>query len=173
MTLEREAREKALGKLPGMWTVSASTLFDTRTASLESKLETATIPRAFEPLRTEVNALSESCEQSVVELKAVVAEAQQKLRRDYDRTVKETQLKVDASNAASAKEILRLEDIITGLRQDLVIERVERAELEKSYARADVSRAEDMQQMLDAVEALKVGFVTKFKEMEIIRKEAL
>jgi hypothetical protein len=160
ISLEREARKEALERLPGMWTVSASTLFDTRIASLESEFETTTIPRALEPLQNEMNALSESCKQDLGELNAMMAEIQRKLH-------------VDALKAAFAKETARQNNTISGLQQHVAIEREKRAELEKLVAQADVSHAEDKQQILDAIGAQKDDFARKLKELETAHEVAV
>jgi hypothetical protein len=116
-SLEHEAREKASGRSPAMWTVGVSTLFYTRAASLESKRETVTIPRALELLQGVVNALVENYRHGLREINVRVVETQQKSHRDYDRSVKERHSKVDASNAAYAKEISKLKDAINSLQE--------------------------------------------------------
>jgi DNA repair exonuclease SbcCD ATPase subunit len=164
LATERKAREKALSELPGKWTVSTSTLINARTAVLESTFREAIIPRALEPLQDEVNTLSESCRHDSERFKAWATEVQHKSHADYDRTVKETQSKIDALKAFFTKETGRQDQLINGLRQDLSVERQRRAELEKTVSQAAVSHAEDKKELLMAMEAQKDDFTTQLKE---------
>ncbi|KAF3048077.1 hypothetical protein E8E12_009987 [Didymella heteroderae] len=173
IAIERKAREKALSELPGKWTVSASTLCDARIANLESKFEAVVIPRALDPLRAEVHTLGAGCKQGLEELKALAAEVQRKSHVNHDRTVKETQSKLDASKAAFAKETARLDLVVHDLQKDLCIEREKLAEIDKLVSQADVSRAEDKQEMLDAMAAQKGDFSRKLGAMEIAHAAAL
>ncbi|KAJ4381128.1 hypothetical protein N0V86_003475 [Didymella sp. IMI 355093] len=173
LATERKAREKALGELPGKWTVSASTLVDARTAVLESKFRDTIIPRALEPLQDDVNTLSESRRHDSERFKAWTTELQQKSHTDYDRTVKETQSKIDALKVSFTKETGRQDQLINGLRHDLSVERQRRAELEKMVSQAGVSRDEDKKELLMVIEAQKDDFIRQFKDKEKVHVAAL
>lgn len=159
--------------MTGQWTFSANTLIVARIAGLESKLESTTIPKALEPSQAAMDFFRERHDQDLGELKALVAEMQKKPHFDYDRTVKETQSKVDALKTTFAKEIARQDHTTKSLQKEPSAERDQRADLEKLVCQADVSRAEDEQKMSEAMVAQKVDFARRLEEMEARYKVAL
>lgn len=163
---ERKDRESAVNQLRSTLTVSDNTQISARIETLGSKLENVTIPGALEPLRHEFNALNESFKRDSADVQALMTELQRKYYADYERTIQETQKKVNAVKASSTKETGTLNRLINGLQQDLATERQKRAELEKSIGQLDVSRAEDKKDLITAIEAMKQDFTRRLREME-------